>query len=521
MLVTILIGIIIILGIVWLNKNYINKKEGLADIQEVGSNIMNYATSQMATLSGDNQASIDNAINQMNSILSKEVDSISDAPYAEVSDSSGVVIDTTPEVCTDPNSANCTSSALFVGQNKSFFSGTTFSKGFCQTYGNNPMKLNQQCNRLTAENCNATDCCVFLNGAKCVAGSQDGPLFTVEDGQDVDYAYYSYKNTCYGSCGKGQASSANPCTAYNDTDANLSVECLNRLWKKTGCPNNTYINAQVIDQLKDYSKVAIKKQFKDATLEQNYPKCYGTDMTNWPVPCVETTPSSFGLGPRCMTKLLTDSGCTNTSLINQTFVDANRLEPKSALINQFNMIKAGKDIDSYRKCYGNDILEWPDACAGVPDTARFSKGEVPQSCSNTMWRDVTQSKCTNTGLVDNVLHGPVASTLPDLFTLGFVRKTWKSMEDLNDVLSNIRTYCKGINPNNWPDVTPVLPDPCEGIDFTTQLKDTPMACRQRLASLFPATNLTHTQKHYKSILNDASAAGAAPLYQYSSQIDGQ
>jgi len=66
---------------------------------------------------------------------------------------------------------------------------------FCKS---NSDSLKESCGKLTKKNCNATSCCVMLNGKKCVAGNQDGPTFQSESGQDIPIDYYYYQNKCYG-----------------------------------------------------------------------------------------------------------------------------------------------------------------------------------------------------------------------------------------------------------------------------------------------------------------------------------
>jgi len=58
--------------------------------------------------------------------------------------------------------------------------------------------LKDSCDKLTKKNCNATSCCIMLNGEKCVAGNQDGPTFKTESGEDITVDYYYYQNKCYG-----------------------------------------------------------------------------------------------------------------------------------------------------------------------------------------------------------------------------------------------------------------------------------------------------------------------------------
>ena len=66
---------------------------------------------------------------------------------------------------------------------------------FCKSSSSS---LKESCGKLTKNNCNATTCCVMLNGKKCVAGNQDGPTFKTESGEDINIDYYYYQNKCYG-----------------------------------------------------------------------------------------------------------------------------------------------------------------------------------------------------------------------------------------------------------------------------------------------------------------------------------
>ena len=66
---------------------------------------------------------------------------------------------------------------------------------FCKS---NSASLKESCAKLTKKNCNATTCCIVLNGENCVAGNQDGPTFKTNSGQDITVDYYYYQNKCYG-----------------------------------------------------------------------------------------------------------------------------------------------------------------------------------------------------------------------------------------------------------------------------------------------------------------------------------
>ena len=56
---------------------------------------------------------------------------------------------------------------------------TNFANSFCINNQTSGTELNEQCQKLTALNCEKTDCCMWTENNKCVAGSKkNGPLFT-------------------------------------------------------------------------------------------------------------------------------------------------------------------------------------------------------------------------------------------------------------------------------------------------------------------------------------------------------
>uniref|UniRef100_A0A6C0ER07 Uncharacterized protein n=1 Tax=viral metagenome TaxID=1070528 RepID=A0A6C0ER07_9ZZZZ len=73
------------------------------------------------------------------------------------------------------------------------------SDSFCKSHTGSSGTLNESCGKLTKSNCVSTTCCVFLNGDKCVAGTQEGPTYNTDDkGRTKDIDYYYYQNKCYG-----------------------------------------------------------------------------------------------------------------------------------------------------------------------------------------------------------------------------------------------------------------------------------------------------------------------------------
>jgi len=73
------------------------------------------------------------------------------------------------------------------------------SDAFCEHNRGDGLTLNKLCKKLTQDNCNSTNCCVWASPGKCLAGGSGGPTFnTDENGKTKDLDYYYYKGKCYG-----------------------------------------------------------------------------------------------------------------------------------------------------------------------------------------------------------------------------------------------------------------------------------------------------------------------------------
>lgn len=510
--------ILIFLGILWLiNKK--SNKEGLApsiidpatgsapvspDIPALSAGIQGAVNAQLegAGIQTLNPSDFPDIMDQLQGIITNENDANAAATAAREADAAAL---TTAVDTTQPSFNNNT-----------YFQGDKFGDAFCSIHGSDTQTLNNQCSTLTAESCNQTDCCIFIDGEKCVAGDKDGPKITVDsNGKDIDYAYYSYKNMCYGSCGKDINNAANPCSPYAASDINVSSACLNRLWAQTKCPNTKYMSAAVVERLAPLSKGEIQEKLKDIHSEPNYAKCYGPNPANWPPPCYETTDTSSGLSARCMTKLFTDPGCTNTAYITSKFVEDNNLSPKSDLVADFALIQAGTDDDSLTKCYGSDQNDWPDPCLdakGNPlsNSAKLWTKEMPVRCTRKLWKGAFGTPQAD--YVDYWQANPEKRP-PDWEFGGYY--AWM-LEEKKEMDKKSIGVVRGMNPNNWPGVTPIFPDPCSVINGTTKVGELSPNCIKRITQNLPANNIV-TPSAMSSILTTESNKALA-LYDFAAFI---
>ena len=74
--------------------------------------------------------------------------------------------------------------------------------GFCTFDKTQPDQLEYKCNKLDADMCASTSCCVLLGGSKCVSGDKSGPVMKANytDPTVLNRDRYYYMGKCYGNC---------------------------------------------------------------------------------------------------------------------------------------------------------------------------------------------------------------------------------------------------------------------------------------------------------------------------------
>ena len=259
------LGLILILGIVWLYQT--KKREGLAILPAPAAAPASAApapaapaaaapadpptptAASMAALSTSFQSQlaaagvpspspeeISGVLTQLTNIISQEVAATSNRQDAtEQAEQATPVVNTVAPILPFPDTT--------------FFHGAKFGDAFCPAYQGNQTDLNNKCSLLTSENCNATDCCIWVNGSKCIAGNATGPAAS-SGLQPTDYTYYSYKYQCYGSCGSTVGANSggggsggslgppyNPCN--DDSLTIIPLQCNNAFWDAANCSIHT------------------------------------------------------------------------------------------------------------------------------------------------------------------------------------------------------------------------------------------------------------------------------------------
>jgi len=70
---------------------------------------------------------------------------------------------------------------------------------FCKNYQGSSNILEEKCGLMNKTNCNATSCCIWTSGDKCVAGDANGATFNTDTtGKTQQLEYYYFQDKCYG-----------------------------------------------------------------------------------------------------------------------------------------------------------------------------------------------------------------------------------------------------------------------------------------------------------------------------------
>jgi len=146
------------------------------------------------------------------------------------------------------------------------FLESPFREDVCEKYIGDYDKIQKKCEQLSVETCKIPECCVLLNGTKCVAGDVNGPIFLTEDGKNIDYKYFYNKNQCYGDCGIPSSYDI-ACSEYNNDSTNVSKQCMIEMFNKYGCPNKNpveIINDEMVNNYKDITKEYVENFIKES-----------------------------------------------------------------------------------------------------------------------------------------------------------------------------------------------------------------------------------------------------------------
>lgn len=274
-----------------------------------------------------------------------------------------------------------TSLILADGCSKKSILKSDYEEDFCLVYKGDYETIDAKCKALSNDNCSIPSCCILLNGTKCVSGNVNGPTYLTDQGNQIDFYYYLYRNTCYG---KGCTDSSNnyqrKCGKYANNSTNISKDCMVSIFNNAGCtnPNPVFvINDDYVYNNSKSSKKYIqndltaiaKQQLSDIARgdDDSRIKCLG-DPNN---PCDQFLSMDKRISKACMVKMYNNAGCPNkvAPMITNDMVDnyrnTNKSDIKQIITNATTLLKyeadSGINPRSIPLCYGNDVTVSPNA----------------------------------------------------------------------------------------------------------------------------------------------------------------
>lgn len=191
------------------------------------------------------------------------------------------------------------------------------------------------------------------------------------------------------------------CAKYNDDSKDYSLECVEQLWKNTGCTVDFKDNMKSkMDESKSKGEPTpslsqLKQGFK-MFKQMEYAKemCYGPDKSKWPVSkCSEYKQDSTNISDECLTELYS-AGCPAFNMKNMP-------EDYKKKDIPFGMIQMGAvllpmegDEKNRTLCYGSDKSKWPPVCSHfMSDDAQM----ISKECIEDMWK---KAGCTKPVSID-------------------------------------------------------------------------------------------------------------------------
>ena len=111
-----------------------------------------------------------------------------------------------------------------------------YKDDICETYVGDYTTINEKCRGLNERTCPLTNCCVLLNGNKCVGGNNKGPTFYTNNGNDITFQYYEHRGKRYPEYDP-TTESTNKCGKYANNSTGVSKDCMIQLFNEAGCLN--------------------------------------------------------------------------------------------------------------------------------------------------------------------------------------------------------------------------------------------------------------------------------------------
>jgi len=223
-LTLLIICLILFLGMFWLNKkNILIEGNVLDDIQK------NIDKGDEETTGGFNYV-----FGKVVSVLrgkTKEEPKWNDLDYSEGEMVNGSIdlydSKNIPALETEVINDNCNSRSMLKSD---------YQYDICERYVGDHKTINEKCRGLGKKSCNLMNCCILLNGNKCVAGNGTGPTYYTDNGTEITFDYYEFKGQRIPQL-PDDTNYTNKCAVYADNSTGISYDCMAQMFNELGCAN--------------------------------------------------------------------------------------------------------------------------------------------------------------------------------------------------------------------------------------------------------------------------------------------
>ncbi len=248
---------------------------------------------------------------------------------------------------------------------------SSFEDDICIANAGDYQTIDAKCKELSNENCHLPACCILLNGTKCVAGDIRGPNYLTDQGNEIDYSYYLYRNKCYGDgCDGVSGGYEKYCGSYAKNSTNISQECMVQVFNDAGCRNPNPYHVVNDDYVYNNSKTSLEYIKNDLTAtakallvdiskgnDDSRVKC----SSNPNNPCDQYLSGDRDISKACMIRTFNDAGCANPvpAFITDNFVDQysnlRKSNMQKFIQDMTASIKTSTDPENIALCRGTSL----------------------------------------------------------------------------------------------------------------------------------------------------------------------
>ena len=192
------------------------------------------------------------------------------------------------------------------------------------------------------------------------------------------------------------------CAKYNDNSEDYSFECMEQIWKNTGCTTNfkDTMKFKMDESISKGVKNPPLKQLKQAynmmvnIADEGKEMCYGKDKSKWPTSkCDEYTQESTNISDDCITEIY-KSACPAFNIKNVSSKEQTEIKKSPLGFLKFGGLITSTQGDEKNRtlCYGPDKSKWPEVCSHFQDDSQM----VSKECIEDIWKKTGCTKSVPT-----------------------------------------------------------------------------------------------------------------------------